>query len=296
MMTKITKAVIAAAGRGTRFLPAVKSYPKELVPILSKPNLQYLVEELIGAGITQIAIVHRFGDDAIKRYFTPDPDLEAYLIQNNKLQYLDSLKAIWAKVEKFEFIAQPVNLPYGNGSPVIAAKEFIGTDPFVYMFGDDLIVEPEPGKFLGQMIATFEKYEPSAVVSTQIIPDSEVNRYGIIQYKENSSIPNQINAVIEKPTLEEAPSRNAILGRFVLSHKVVDTMDTLKPGKDNELWLADANNYLAANDVVINQTIQNGEWMTTGDPLRWLKANIAIALLDPAIKDDFTSFLQTLVK
>lgn len=292
-MTNITKAVITAAGRGTRFLPVVKSYPKELVPILAKPNIQYLVEEAMNAGITQIAIVHRPGENAIEKYFTPDADLENYLIENNKTAYLDSLKAIWSKVT-FSFYAQGPELPYGNGSPILAAKDFIGTDPFVYMFGDDLTVEPEPGKFLSQMIATFEQYSPAAVVSTQVVPDSEISRYGIIQYKENSSIPNQINAVIEKPSLEAAPSKNAILGRFVLSHKIVETMATQKTGKDNELWLADANNYLAANDVVINQTIENGEWMTTGDPLRWLKANIAIALLDPSMKDDLLSFLKTL--
>lgn len=292
-MTNINKAVITAAGRGTRFLPVVKSYPKELVPILAKPNIQYLVEEAIGAGITEIAIVHRPGENAIKNYFTPDADLEKYLTENNKMVYLDSLKAIWSKVT-FSFYEQSPELPYGNGSPIIAAKEFVGTDPFVYMFGDDLTVEPEPGRFLSQMIATFEKYNPAAVVSTQVVPDSEVIRYGIIQYKENSSIPNQIIAVIEKPSLEEAPSRNAILGRFVLSHKVVEAMATQKTGKDNELWLADANNYLAANDIVINQTIENGEWMTTGDPLRWLKANIAIAMADSSMRDDLKEYLKSL--
>ena len=138
-MTNITKAVIAAAGRGTRFLPVVKSYPKELVPILSKPNIQYLIEEAIGAGVTEIAIIHRLGENSIEKYFSPDADLEAYLTQNNKLAYLDSLKAIWSKC-KLTFIAQPANLPYGNGSPVLAAKEFIDADDFVYMFGDDLTV------------------------------------------------------------------------------------------------------------------------------------------------------------
>lgn len=292
-MTNIKKAVITAAGRGTRFLPVVKSYPKELVPILAKPNIQYLVEEAIGAGITEIAIVHRPSENALKNYFTPDLELEKYLEENNKMAYLDSLKAIWSKAT-FSFYAQGPELPYGNGSPIIAAKEFIGNDPFVYMFGDDLTVEPEPGKFLSQMIATFEQYNPAAVVSTQIVPDSEVGRYGIIQYKENPQVPNQISGVIEKPTLEAAPSRNAILGRFVLSQKVVETMTQTKLGKDNELWLADANNFLAANDVVINQTIENGEWMTTGDPLRWLKANIAIALTDPTIKDDLVDFIKNI--
>jgi UTP--glucose-1-phosphate uridylyltransferase len=293
-MTNIKKAVITAAGRGTRFLPVVKSFPKELVPILAKPNIQYLVEEAIGAGITEICIVHRLNENAIEKYFSPDPELDAYLQSTGKTVYLEGLKDIMSKV-KFTFVAQDPDLPYGNGSPVLAAEKFIGTDPFVYMFGDDLTVEPVPGQFLSQMIAAFEKYNPAAVVSTQVVPDSEVSRYGIIKPKENPQYPNQIEEVIEKPSLETAPSRNAILGRFVLSHKVIDELRPRILGKDNELWLADANNELAKKDVVLNQTINNGEWMTTGDPMRWLKANIAIALNDPSMKDNLLAFLKDLV-
>ena len=139
----ITKAVIAAAGRGTRFLPVVKQYPKELIAILDKPQIQYLVEELIGAGITDICIVHRHGDPSIKRYFTPDPELENYLEKNQKETYLDSLRSIWSKVN-FKFIPQPRHLPYGNASPVLAAKNFIQNDPFIYLFGDDITIETTP--------------------------------------------------------------------------------------------------------------------------------------------------------
>src|SRR5574343_238852 len=135
-MTKITKCVIAAAGRGTIFLPVVKSYPKELVPILSKPNIQYLIEEAIGTGITEIAIVHRLGENTLEKYFSPDADLEKYLSDNNKLEYLDSLKNIWSKA-KLTFIEQDPNLPYGTGSPLLTAKPFIGNDNFIYMYGDD---------------------------------------------------------------------------------------------------------------------------------------------------------------
>ena len=133
----VTKCVIAAAGRGTRFLPVVKSYPKELVPILSKPNIQYLIEEAIGAGITEIAIVHRLGENTLEKYFSPDSDLEKYLTDNNKLEYLDSLKNIWAKA-KLTFIEQNPDLPYGTGSPLLSAKKFVGLDPFIYMYGDGL--------------------------------------------------------------------------------------------------------------------------------------------------------------
>ncbi len=292
-MTKISKAVIAAAGRGTRFLPAVKSYPKELVPILSKPNLQYLVEELVGANVTDICIVYRKDEEAIKKYFSPDIDLDKYLESTGKTKYLDGLKEILSKVN-FTFIPQPENLPYGNGSPLIAAKDFVGQDNFVYMFGDDLTVEPTPGAYLSEMISTFEKYNPAAIIASQEVPWTEISRYGSIQYMDDVNYPNRIAAVLEKMPPETAPSNFAQGGRYILSYKVIDTLLNQRTGKDNELWLADANNYLAHHDVVLTQSIKNGEWMTTGDTLRWLKANIVIALMDPSYKEDLSAYLKSL--
>ena len=293
-MTNITKAVIAAAGRGTRFLPVVKSYPKELVPILSKPNIQYLIEEAIGAGITEIAIIHRLGENSIEKYFTPDQDLENYLVQNNKLAYLDSLKAIWSKA-KLTFIAQPANLPYGNGSPVLAAKEFIGSDNFVYMFGDDLTVEPVPGQFLSKMLATFAQYQPASVIAVKDVGREEISRYGSAQYVEDPKYPHRISAMLEKLPADQAPSTFGQGGRFVISNKVINILENQSTGLGNELWLADANNNMAKNDVVLTQAFEGEEdWMTTGDPLRWLEANITVALNDPKFKDDLTQFIKSL--
>ena len=293
-MTNISKAVIAAAGRGTRFLPVVKSYPKELVPILAKPNIQYLIEEAVGAGITEIAIIHRLGENSIEKYFSPDSDLEAYLIQNNKLEYLDSLKNIWSKV-KLTFIAQPANLPYGNGSPVLAAKNFIGTDNFVYMFGDDLTVEPIPGQFLSKMITTFTQYQPASVIAVKDVGHEEISRYGSAQYVEDSNYPHRISAMLEKLPADQAPSTFAQGGRFVISNKIINILENQSTGLGNELWLADAQNNLAKNDIVLTQAFEGEEdWMTTGDPLRWLEANIAIALQNPQFKEDLLHFIQNL--
>lgn len=293
-MTKITKAVIAAAGRGTRFLPVVKSYPKELVPILSKPNIQYLIEEAIGAGITEIAIVHRLGENSIEKYFTPDADLENYLIQNNKTEYLNSLKDIWSKA-KLTFIAQPADLPYGNGSPVLAAKEFIGQDDFVYMFGDDLTVEPTPGQFLAKMIATFAQYNPASVIAVKDVGKEEISRYGSAQYMEDPQYPHRISAMLEKLPADQAPSTFAQGGRFVVSNKVISILENQSTGLGNELWLADAENNMAKNDIVLTQAFEGAEdWLTTGDPLRWLQTNITVALQDPKYKDDLTQFIHNL--
>ncbi|MDD2224951.1 MAG: sugar phosphate nucleotidyltransferase [Candidatus Shapirobacteria bacterium] len=290
-MTNISKAVIAAAGRGTRFLPVVKSYPKELVPILDKPNIQYLVEEAIGAGITDIAIIHRLGESSIEKYFSPDQDLEDYLISRNKTEYLDSLKNIWQKA-KLTFIPQSADLPYGNGSPILAAKDFIGSDNFVYMFGDDLIVEETYGQYLTKMITSLEEYNSDAVVSTQEMPTEEMKRYGAVVPHTNPTVPHQISALLEKT--DPPPSNFAVVGRYVISNKILDVIKTQGTTKDNELWLADALNTMAQNGVVVDEPITNGVWMTTGDPLRWLEANIAVAIKDPRLKDDLKEFLTNL--
>lgn len=290
----IQKCVIAAAGRGTRFLPVVKSYPKELVPILNKPNIQYLIEEAIGAGITQIAIVHRQGENSIEKYFTPDPDLEKYLTETNKLDYLDSLKIIWAEA-KITFIPQPDNLPYGNGSPVLAAKDFIGQDDFVYMFGDDLTVESVAGQFLSRMITVYNQYSPASVIAVKDVGREEISRYGCAQYIDDPQYPHRISAMLEKLPADQAPSTMAQGGRFVINNKIISILENQPTGKGNELWLADAQNYLAQNDIVLTESFQEDQdWLTTGDPLRWLQSNIAMALKDPKFSHDLVSFIKTL--
>jgi len=287
----INKAVITAAGRGTRFLPVVKSYPKELVPILEKPNIQIIVEEIIAAGIKNICIVHRPDDNAIKSFFTPDPVLEEYLTKNNKMEFLASLQKIWAE-SHLEFVPQGDDLPYGNASPALAAKDFIGTDDFAYVLGDDLIVEDNPGEYLKQMINIFDQYHPDFVVATQEMPSVEMKRYGAVVPHTTPTVPNQISALLEK--MDPPPSNFAVLGRYIASNKIMDVIKGQGISKDNELWWADALNTLAKNGVGINEPIKDGIWMTTGDPIRWLKANIVFALNLPQYKDDLQEFLKTL--
>ena len=293
-MTKkplVTKAVIAAAGRGTRFLPTVKAYAKELVPVLNKPNIQYLVEEVIAAGITEICIVHRHGEKTVRSYFQPSEDWETYLKSVNKLDALDSLKQINKRLKTLKLIPQSPRLPYGNGSPLLAARSFIGNDPFVYMFGDDLIVEKDTGRFLKKMITTFEKYNPAIAVSVKDVGPAEIHRYGSVKFIPDKKYPHRISGMFEKLTADKAPSFFGQVGRSIVdAKKLWPVLTTQGLSRDNELWYADAINTLAKNDVVITEALDNiSDWMTTGDPLRWLKANIAVAMLDdnyaPEIKD-----------
>ncbi|MFA5828639.1 MAG: sugar phosphate nucleotidyltransferase [Candidatus Shapirobacteria bacterium] len=293
-MTKVTKAIIAAAGRGTRFLPVVKAYPKELIPLLSKPNIQLLVEEAIGAGITNIMVVQRQGETAIEKYFSPDPELDLYLTGTNKLDYLDSLKQI-RNSAKLSFIFQDPSLPYGTGSPILACRHFIGSDPFVYMYGDDLTVESTPGQYLKELIEIFEKYQPASLLGGQYVSRAEIGRYGSIKFIDDPMYPQRVSAALEKLPGDQAPSTFAQGGRFVVSGaKIFPVLDKQGLSRENELWFTDANNTLAQTDVVMAQEIKNGTWMTTGDPLRWLKANIVLALKHPDYKDDLSAFLKSL--
>jgi len=163
------------------------------------------------------------------------------------------------------------------------------------MFGDDLTVEPVPGQFLSKMLATFAQYQPASVIAVKDVGREEISRYGSAQYVEDPKYPHRISAMLEKLPADQAPSTFGQGGRFVISNKVINILENQSTGLGNELWLADANNNMAKNDVVLTQAFEGEEdWMTTGDPLRWLEANITVALNDPKFKDDLTQFIKSL--
>jgi UTP--glucose-1-phosphate uridylyltransferase len=295
-MPKITKALIAAGGWSTRFLPTVKTYAKQLVPILDKPQIQWVMEELIGAGITDIALNVREGEDSLKRHFTPDSELESYLESTGKQKCLDSLRFIWDHA-KLSFYYQTKDFPYGNGSPILVAKDFIGSDPFVYLWGDDITIEDQPGAFLAGAINLFNQYQPAAVECVQEVPWDQVYRYGTVKYMENPQVPNQICQLAEKLPQGEAPSNIIQGGRFVVSPKVIEVLQHTQQSK-GELWFADAINYLAQNDVVIthNYTQNNALWSTTGDPQNWLKVNLLLGLKHPEYQKTILDFAKENIK
>lgn len=293
LLIKIKKGLIAAAGRGTRFLPVVKGYPKELVPVLGKPNIQYLVEELIGAGIDEIAIVHRHGNQQLKRYFTPDSELEEYLKKTGKENLLDSLRLIWKKA-KICFIPQSRRLPYGNASPILAAKGFIGSDNFVYLYGDDLILEEKTGVYLKHLIEIFVKYQPEVVAAAVKVPLNLVSRLSSVKYRKDRKYPHRVEMVVEKPSLKQTYSNVSLIGRFIVSSKIFSVLAKQKIAR-GELWFTNAVNTLAGQGVVIAKPISKGEWLTTGDPLRWLKANIKFGLKDKDMSQELKKFLRSIV-
>jgi UTP--glucose-1-phosphate uridylyltransferase len=286
----VTKAVIAVAGYGTRFLPATKVVPKELLSVVDKPVIQYLVEEAVAAGITDIVLVAREGTQLIADHFDSRRALEAHLAEQGKTDYLEKVRRT-ATMANCALVRQRSDLPYGNGSPILAAREFLGKDePFAYMYGDDMVWSKTP--CIGQLKAAFEAHGPAAVIAAQEVPQEETSRYGIAEVKEGTD-PAELDSIIEKPKPGQAKGRLAQLGRFVLSSQIIEHLAAIKPGPGEELYLTDAIHSLSQTQRVLVHSIE-GTWYTTGDPLRFLKTNVEYALRDPQIGADVASYLSTL--
>jgi UTP--glucose-1-phosphate uridylyltransferase len=286
----ITKAVIAVAGYGTRFIPATKVQPKEMLPIVDKPVVQYLVEEAVASGITDVILVTRSGSQALEDHFDSSRELEIHLEAQKKWKELEQIRSI-PDLANFIYVRQNRGMPYGNGTPLLCAKSLISPDEaFVYMFGDDVVQSDTP--CTKQLIDVFEQQRPAGVIAVQQVPRDEVDRYGVPKLKEGVERP-ELEYIVEKPNPTYAPSNLAQLGRFVFTHKIIDIMETLSVGKGGELWLTDAIDRLAATDTVLVHTIE-GKWFTTGDPLRFLKTTVELALDRPDIGKDFAAYLRGL--
>jgi UTP--glucose-1-phosphate uridylyltransferase len=291
-ISKIKKAVIAAAGYGTRFLPATKNQPKEMLPIIDKPIIHHLVDECVSSGIEDIIIVTRSGQGIMEDYFDSHIELEHMLDSNGKEELLKKVKEI-PQMANFVYVRQKKNLPYGNGTPLLVAAPLIDNDEaFVYMFGDDLTISKTP--VVKQLIDVYYEQKPTAILAVQEMPDSEVERYGTVRYKKGSRYKYDIDQILEKMPLGKNPSNMCQFGRFIFSYNVVKEVKRTKTGKDNELWIADVLNNLAKKGKrVIAQPIE-GEWLTTGDPLRYMKAQVMFALERKDIGSDFSNFLRSL--
>ncbi len=288
---KITKAVIAVAGYGTRFLPATKNQPKEMLPIIDKPIIHHLVEECVNSGIKDIIIVTRSGQGSLEDYFDSHIELEHMLDVNGKEHLLKTVREI-PQLANFVYVRQKKNLPYGNGTPLLVAAPLIDNDEaFLYMFGDDLTIAKTPVS--KQIIDIFLKNSPAAVLAVQEVPDSEVERYGTVKYKTGSKN-YEITQLLEKMPLGKNPSNMAQFGRFVFGYDVIRQAKRTPLGIGKELWISDILNNLAKRGKkVIAQPII-GEWLTTGDPLRYMKAQVRFALEREDIGQEFAEFLKNL--
>ena len=292
--TQVKKAVIAAAGYGTRFIPATKNLPKEMLPIIDKPIIYYLVEEAVNSGITDIIIVCREGQSALEDFFDNNYALEIALEKSGKTELLEEIRRI-PQMANFAYVRQKKSLPYGNGSPLLAAKDLIDDDEsIIYMFGDDMTLSKVP--VTQQLIDAYKTHSPKAVIAVQEVPWEEVHKYGVITYKKDAEYQYEIEGIVEKPKREEAPSNMAQFGRFLLTHDVLERAKTTQTGKGGELWLADILGNMAKDGEKIIAPPIEGEWLTTGDPLNYLKATLKYAMLRDDLKDDLKKFITEEIK
>jgi UTP--glucose-1-phosphate uridylyltransferase len=285
------KGVITIAGYGTRFLPASKAVPKEMFPIAGTPLIQYHVESLVAASITEIIVVVRGGSEVVQRHFAPAPDLEIHLERSGKLALLEEVRRI-SRMADIVFVRQPESLPYGNASPALAARPWLTAgEPFYYMFGDDIILSDVPVP--RQMLDAFDRFQPAAVLATQWVPDEETHLYGCIELKPGSD--NEMARIVEKPEPGTAPSNWAQIGHFIFTPELFDVLQGSESerGKGGELWIADAVGRLAARSSVIVQPVQ-GLWMAAGDPLRHLKACIEMSLRRDDTRAGLIEYLRSL--
>jgi len=285
----IKTAVIPAAGLGTRFLPATKAVPKELLPIVDIPTIQYIVQEIIDSGITTVVLITGKGKSSIEDHFDIYPELEDKLRQEGKDDLADLLVQAG---EKVNIVSIRQGVPRGLGHAVLCAKDVVGKQPFAVLLGDDLVDAKVP--CTKQMIDVYEEHKKS-VVALMEVSEQDVSKFGICGGKNISERILEINEMVEKPSAESAPSRLAIVGRYILTPEVFEMLEKTDPGKGGEIQLTDAMARLMKVSGFLGYAFE-GERHDAGDKFGFLKANIAYAMQRPDLKKPLLDYLKTLVE
>ena len=287
-MRQITKAILPVAGFGTRFLPATKAQPKEMLPIVDKPAIQYIVEDAVSAGIKEIIFVTGRGKRAIEDHFDYSFELDKTLVEKNKLELVKAVRRISA-LAKFSYVRQP--LPLGDGHALACAAHLVYDEPVLVMFGDTLYDAKEGPA--SQILKTFAKYGDS-VIGLSAVPRNEVSKFGVIDGVAVGERTYEIKRFIEKPSPSEAPSNLVAVGIYVLTPEVLSWLTTMKPGPSGELRLADAFQQMLAHDRPLYGQEFNGTWLDTGDKLGFIKATIQLGLKNKEIGPELKKFIRTL--
>ncbi|WP_017726207.1 UTP--glucose-1-phosphate uridylyltransferase GalU [Halalkalibacterium ligniniphilum] len=286
---KVKKAIIPAAGLGTRFLPATKAQPKEMLPIVDKPTIQYIVEEAVASGIEDILIITGRGKRAIEDHFDKVVELEEELKKSGKEVLLRSVQQSTDLLD-IHYIRQ--KKPAGLGHAVYCARKFIGDEPFAVLLGDD-IVKSDDKPCLQQMMELYEEHE-SPIIGVQEVADEEVERYGIVDCEPYGKGIHKVKRLVEKPKRAEAPTNIAIMGRYILTPDIFDVLATTAPGKSNEIQLTDALQTLSEQRQVLAYEFQ-GTRYDVGEKLGFIKTTIEFALDRDDLKEDMKHYLQELV-
>jgi UTP--glucose-1-phosphate uridylyltransferase len=285
---KVRKAIIPAAGLGTRFLPATKAQPKEMLPIVDKPTIQYIVEEAIASGIEQILIITGRGKRAIEDHFDRSLELEEELRRKGQEELLAQVVDIGSLVD-IHYIRQKE--PRGLGHAIYCAKAFIGDEPFAVLLGDDIVDSEKP--CLRQLMDIFEEYH-TTVLGVQRVPWEDVSKYGIVAGKEIDEHIFKIKDMIEKPDREETTSNLAILGRYIIRPSIFDYLENAVPGKGGEIQLTDALHHQMESEAMYAFEFE-GRRYDVGNKLGFLQATVEFALKRPELKDEFEAYLRKLL-
>lgn len=282
-MKKIRKAVIPVAGLGTRFLPATKAVAKEMLPIIDKPTIQYIIEECVQSGIEEILLITSPYKKNIEDHFDQSFELEARLEKNNKTKELEMVKNI-SKLCKIYYTRQ--GEPLGSGHAIKLAKSFIGNEPFAVLYGDDLMKYETP--VLKQLIDLYEEKDAN-IIGCQEVDKDLVYKYGIIEFENN----NKIKSIIEKPSIDKAPSNIAGLGRYIVKPEIFEELENLQTGANGEYQFTDAMLSLMKKQDFY-ACLYKGKYFDIGNQLGYLKANIEFALERPDLKQDLENYLKNL--
>lgn len=283
---RVKKAIIPAAGLGTRFLPATKAQPKEMLPIVDKPTIQYIVEEAVASGIEDIIIISGRGKRAIEDHFDTSYELETKLAERGKYELLEQVQSI-SNLANIHYIRQKE--PRGLGDAIYCANRFIGNEPFAVLLGDDIVVSDEP--CTKQLIRVYEEYGTS-VVGVQPVPREDVSKYGIIQPKSNDqSDIQEVETLVEKPSMDEAPSNLAIMGRYVLTPAIFPILANLSTGKGGEIQLTDGLKQLNEKEKVLAYNFK-GKRYDVGDKLGFVQATIEFALNRSDLRYEVKQFME----
>ena len=286
MSKRVRKAIIPAAGLGTRFLPATKAQAKEMLPIVDKPTLQYIIEEAIESGIEEILIVTGRSKKSIEDHFDRSVELELELEQKGKTEMLEMVQDI-SNMVNIHYIRQKE--PKGLGHAVHCAKSFIGNEPFAVLLGDDIVDAETP--CLKQMIDAYDEYKTS-ILGVQEVAKENVDKYGILDVKYIEDRVYKVKDMVEKPSVDDAPSNIAILGRYIITPEIFNILENQEAGKGGEIQLTDALQTLATKEAIYAYNFE-GRRYDVGDKLGFLEATIDFALKRPELRDELIEFLKS---
>lgn len=285
----VKKAIIPAAGLGTRFLPATKSQPKEMLPIVDKPTLQYIIEEAIESGIEEILIITGRNKKSIEDHFDKSVELELELEQKGKLEMLEMVRDI-SNMVNIHYIRQKE--PKGLGHAIHCAKSFIGNEPFAVLLGDDIVDAKTP--CLKQLINTYDEYK-TTILGVQEVAKEDTNKYGILDVKHIEDRVYKVKDMVEKPSVESAPSNIAILGRYIINPSIFDILENQAPGKGGEIQLTDALKTLSTQEAIYAYNFE-GRRYDVGDKFGFLEATIDFALKRDELRDDLLNYMKEVVE